>query len=149
MCNIAVNIVQPFPSIYPFQTYPGWHRTDLGLQLWGGQRGRQSAALLLRFHRVPWEAAVSRRHLLLPSHCDLPTLYNPMYWSVFMLPFFLKKKRKKEKDNFLYFFCFHPPQAFFTSHWIKKHCISCWSKHSYLWVLFKSIKFIYIWLAFF
>lgn len=99
--NFDGNIDQLFPTIHPFQTDPGRHRTDLGLQLWGGQRGRQSAALLLRFHRVPWQAAVSHRHLGFHPTADPPTLYNPAFPSAVMFPFF-RKRRKKKKHHFLF-----------------------------------------------
>lgn len=41
----------PYPCL-PVQEDPGWDRAHLGLQLRGGQRGRQGAALLLRGHRM-------------------------------------------------------------------------------------------------
>lgn len=51
----------PGPSrvFCPFQEDQGWHGADLGLQLRGGERGGQGAAVLLRGHRLPGPAALS------------------------------------------------------------------------------------------
>lgn len=46
------------PAWFPVQADPGRHRADLGLQLRGGQRGGEGAALLLRLHRVQRKTAV-------------------------------------------------------------------------------------------
>lgn len=43
----------------PLQEDPGGHGAHVGLQLRGGQRGRQGAALLLRGHRVQGASALA------------------------------------------------------------------------------------------
>lgn len=45
-------------SSFHVQANPRWHRADLGLQLWGGQRGGEGAAVLLWIHWMQRTTAV-------------------------------------------------------------------------------------------
>lgn len=64
-----MSLGQCFSLIFPcvsVQADPRRHRTDVGLQLRGGQRGGEGAALLLRVHRVQRKTAVK----LLLQRCN-------------------------------------------------------------------------------
>lgn len=80
LLNLSSKCLSPTPCSQEDQ---GWHRTDVGLQLWSGQCGRQGAALLL------WLFWVHREVTLRPSFLRKQNLQalsiNLTEWSVLSL----------------------------------------------------------------